>query len=437
MDKEILEDFRLKVKDRLTEYLKKSNLPLDNSSPIRPTTICPCCGKKAEIITYQVEPPTINWRCTVCMEIGDAIRFAKEYYRMNTDEQAIVDICRKLGIQITTLSTFTAEELIRMDFPPLQELIEGMLAPGLYILAGASKIGKSWLVLQIAHHISTGLPLWDRKTVKGDVLYLSLEDTLRRIQSRLLRICDGETGNITFATEAELIGNGFEKQIHNYMRHNPKTKLIIIDTLIKVRDIGWSSSVYADDYACMTVFKHLAEQYDIAIVLVHHTRKQESQDIMEMISGTNGIMGCADGAMVLERPKRLLPEASLNMTSRDFEDARILLRQDKETMCWEYAGYEDEQPPEASDPVFLAISELMVNQPSWQGAAQTLLDVLKQIDPKLRIKPNSLSRKLNNEKENLREFFGINVSKSRSGNEKLIILEVIQNPFGMCDVSDA
>ena len=437
MDKEILEDFRLKVKDRLTEYLKKSNLPLDNSSPIRPTTICPCCGKKAEIITYQVEPPTINWRCTVCMEIGDAIRFAKEYYRMNTDEQAIVDICRKLGIQITTLSTFTAEELIRMDFPPLQELIEGMLAPGLYILAGASKIGKSWLVLQIAHHISTGLPLWDRKTVKGDVLYLSLEDTLRRIQSRLLRICDGETGNITFATEAELRGNGFEKQIHNYMRHNPKTKLIIIDTLIKVRDIGWSSSVYADDYACMTVFKHLAEQYDIAIVLVHHTRKQESQDIMEMISGTNGIMGCADGAMVLERPKRLLPEASLNMTSRDFEDARILLRQDKETMCWEYAGYEDEQPPEASDPVFLAISELMVNQPSWQGAAQTLLDVLKQIDPKLRIKPNSLSRKLNNEKENLREFFGINVSKSRSGNEKLIILEVIQNPFGMCDASDA
>ena len=437
MDKEILEDFRLKVKDRLAEYLKKSNLPLDNSSPIRPTTICPCCGKKAEIITYQVEPPTINWRCTVCMEIGDAIRFAKEYYRMNTDEQAIVDICRKLGIQITTLSTFTAEELIRMDFPPLQELIEGMLAPGLYILAGASKIGKSWLVLQIAHHISTGLPLWDRKTVKGDVLYLSLEDTLRRIQSRLLRICDGETGNITFATEAELIGNGFEKQIHNYMRHNPKTKLIIIDTLIKVRDIGWSSSVYADDYACMTVFKHLAEQYDIAIVLVHHTRKQESQDIMEMISGTNGIMGCADGAMVLERPKRLLPEASLNMTSRDFEDAKILLRHDKETMCWEYVGYEDALPPEASDPVFRAISEFMVNQLSWQGTAQTLLDTLKQIDPKLRIKPNFLSRKLNDEKENLREFFGINFSKSRSGNEKLIILEVIQNPFGMCDVSDA
>jgi hypothetical protein len=282
-----------------------------------------------------------------------------------------------------------------------------------------------------------GIPLWNRKTIKSDVLYLSLEDTERRIQTRLLRICDGETGKITFATEAEILGNGFEQQITGYMKTHPETKLIIVDTMIKVRDIGWCSSAYADDYAFMTVFKHLAERFDTAIVLVHHTRKQESQDIMEMISGTNGIMGCADGAMVLERPKRLLPEASLNMTSRDFEDARILLRQDKETMCWEYVGYEDEQPPEASDPVFRAVSEFMVNQLSWQGTAQTLLDALKQIDPKLRIKSNFHSRKLNDEKENLREFFGINFSKSRSGNEKLIILEVIQNPFGMCDASDA
>ena len=60
MDKEILEDFRLKVKDRLTEYPKKSNLPLDNSSPIKPTTICPCCGKKAEIITIYRDIEDIN-----------------------------------------------------------------------------------------------------------------------------------------------------------------------------------------------------------------------------------------------------------------------------------------------------------------------------------------------------------------------------------------
>lgn len=220
------------------------------------------------------------------------------------------------------------------------------------------------------------------------------------------------------------------------MKKNPETRLIIVDTLIKVRNVACYSSAYADDYACMTVFKHLAERFNIAILLVHHTRKQESQDIMQMISGTNGIMGCADGAMVLERPKRLLPEASLNMTGRDFEDAKILLRQNKETMCWEYVGYADEQPPEASDPVFLAIAEHMAAQNFWQGTAQMLLDALKQINPNLRIKPNALSRKLNDEKNTMKEYFGVTFSRDRSGNDKLILLEASQNPFDMCDASD-
>lgn len=430
-------DLKMKIKYRLLEYLEKAKLPLDESDPENQTTICPCCGRLANVIMLPFDPPQYYWSCPECEEEGDAIRFAREYYGLKTDEQAIVDICRKLGIQIVHLNTFTADELIRMDFQPLKELVEGMLAPGLYILAGASKVGKSWLVLQLAHHISKGIPLWNRKTRKSDVLYLSLEDTPRRIQSRLLRICDGETGNITFATEAEIIGNGFEQQIIGYMKKNPETRLIIVDTLVKVRNIACYGSAYSNDYACMTVFKHLAERFDIAVLLVHHTRKQESQDIMEMISGTNGIMGCADGAMVLERPKRLLSEASLNMTGRDFEDAKILLRQNKETMCWEYVGYADEQPPEASDPVFLAIAELLATQNFWQGTAQTLLDALIQIDPKLRFKPNSLSRKLNDERNNLKEHFGIECSKVRSGNDKLILLEVSQNPCDMYDMTDA
>jgi hypothetical protein len=335
------------------------------------------------------------------------------------------------------LSTVTAAELIQKDFDPLLELIQGMLAPGLYILAGASKIGKSWLVLQIAHHISMGIPLWNRKTIKSDVLYLSLEDTERRIQARLLRICDGETGKITFATEAEILGNGFEQQISGYMKAHPETKLIIVDTLIKVRDIGWSNSAYADDYAFMTVFKHLAERFDIAIVLVHHTRKQESQDIMEMISGTNGIMGCADGAMVLERPKRLLPEASLSMTSRDFEDAKILLHQNRETMCWEFAGFEDEQPPEASDPLLMAIAELLSECNSWQGTAAALADELKRINPRLKLAPNSLSRKLNDHQTDLKECFGIVLDRNRADNNKMISLKLDTSVSDMCDMSDS
>jgi hypothetical protein len=148
-------------------------------------------------------------------------------------------------------------------------------------------------------------------------------------------------------------------------------------------------------------------------------------------------MGCADGAMVLERPKRLLPEASLNMTSRDFEDAKILLRQNRESMCWEFAGFEDEQPPEASDPLLLAIAELLSEHHSWQGTALALMDELKQINPRLKLAPNSLSRKLNDHQTDLKEYFGIVLLRNRADNNKLISLELDTNVSDMCDMSDS
>ena len=120
--------------------------------------------------------PRGNGECGFCGKKGNTIDYARFYYSL-TEQQAIIDVCRRLGIRITHLKTITAASLIDKQFDPQHELIEGMLAPGLYILAGASKIGKSWLVLQIAHCVSMGLPLWERKVQKSEVLYLALEDT--------------------------------------------------------------------------------------------------------------------------------------------------------------------------------------------------------------------------------------------------------------------
>ena len=148
-------------------------------------------------------------------------------------------------------------------------------------------------------------------------------------------------------------------------------------------------------------------------------------------------MGCADGAMVLERPKRLLPEASLSMTSRDFEDAKILLHQNRETMCWEFAGFEDEQPPEASDPLLMAIAELLSECNSWQGTAAALVDELKRINPRLKLAPNSLSRKLNDHQTDLKECFGIVLDRNRADNNKMISLKLDTSVSDMCDMSDS
>ena len=424
MKRDKLAELEFQVKHRLLEYLKAAQLYLDETFSEEIKTTCPLCGWVADVTS--LETPHLSWKCSFCGSKGDAVDYVQAYYGLSR-VQAVFELCHKLGVTITHLHTITAAELLDTTYQPLEELIEGMLSPGVYILAGASKIGKSWLVLQIAHHISTGTPLWGRKTIKSDVLYLALEDTERRIQRRLLQICQGETGNISFATEAEILGNGFERQVMNFLQDHPEAKLVIVDTLIKVRQANSTNNAYADDYATMTAFKRLADRYGVAMLIVHHTRKKEAKDIMDMISGTTGLMGCADGAMVLERPARRLPDASISMTGRDHQDARIQLRQNAQTMCWDFVGYEDELPPQSRDPVLQAISSFLEDHGAWEGTAEQLLQQICAINPELKLKANFLARKLNAQIKVLQDTYGIRYQWHRNAEGKWISLEFMSD----------
>ena len=435
MEQTPLGDLAFQVRHRLIDYLKAAKLHLDESDPADIRTTCPCCGHMALVLEAFPGTPMPAWECGFCGEKGNTIRYAQVYYGL-TEQKAILDICRKLGIRITHLETITASSLLDKQFEPQHELIEGMLAPGLYILAGASKIGKSWLVLQIAHCVSMGLPLWERKVQKSEVLYLALEDTERRIQNRLMRICGGETGEIAFATEAEVLGRGFEEQVINYLHKHPQAKLVIVDTLIKVREMNSRGSAYADDYATMTAFKRIAERYGITMLIVHHTRKQEAGDIMDMISGTTGIMGCADGAMVLERPLRRAPSGSISMTGRDFQDAKISLAQNPETMCWEFVGYTDEMAEEQADPVLSAIAMLVEHQNPWEGTAEELRLQLQKLYPRLSLKANVLVRKLNTQMQELENQYGVRYVRRRGHDSKLIHLDFATDASDDDDISD-
>jgi len=435
MEQTPLGDLAFQVRHRLVDYLKAAKLHLNESDPADIRTTCPCCGQMALVLEALPGTPMPTWECGFCGKKGNTIDYAQAYFSM-TEKKAIIDVCRRLGIRITHLDTITASSLLDMQFAPQHELIEGMLAPGLYILAGASKIGKSWLVLQIAHCVSMGLPLWGRKVQKSEVLYLALEDTERRIQNRLMRICGGETGEIAFATESEVLGRGFEEQVTNYLHKHPQAKLVIVDTLIKVREMNSRGSAYADDYATMTAFKRIAEQYGITMLIVHHTRKQEAGDIMDMISGTTGIMGCADGAMVLERPLRRVPKGSISMTGRDFQDAKISLTQNPETMCWEFVGYTDEMPEEQLDPVLSAIAMLLEQQNPWVGTAEELRVQLQERCPRLDLKANALSRRLNTQMQELKNQYGVLLTRSRGSDGRQIRLEAVDDMYDNDDVSD-
>ena len=195
---------------------------------------------------------------------------------------------------MTKLETITAEDLQNRTYEPTPFLVEELLPEGLHILAGAPKIGKSWLALWLCLCVSQGQPLWNFAVTQGEVLYLSLEDSYRRIQSRLFDLTDDAPQTLHFAILADTLKHGLEQQIEQFLAEHPTTKLVVIDTLQRVRGTGSDSNLYANDYQDIGLLKKLADKRHIAILLIHHLRKLHDDDPMNMISGSTGLSGAAD-----------------------------------------------------------------------------------------------------------------------------------------------
>ena len=128
------------------------------------------------------------------------------------------------------------------------------------------------------------------KSIQGTVLYLALEDDFQRIQSRMFMMYGvADTASLHFATAANKIGNGLDEQLENFIKEHPDTKLVIIDTMQKIREAGGEAYSYASDYEIIGKLKRFADRHSICIVTVHHTRKQPAGDSFETISGTTGL----------------------------------------------------------------------------------------------------------------------------------------------------
>lgn len=252
-------------------------------------------------------------------------------------------------------------------------------------------MGKSFLVAQLAYHISTGLPLWSYTVHKGTVLYLALEDDYRRLQERLYRMFGtNDTENLHFAICAKQLGLGLDEQLQKFVREHPDTKLIIIDTLQKIREAGGEKYSYANDYEIVGRLKRFADYHNVCLLLVHHTRKQQADDKFDMISGTNGLLGAADGAFILQKEKRTDNTAVLEVSGRDQQDQRLYLTRDMDHLTWQLERTETELWKPPPDPVLEAIAKLVTRDKPWSGTATELVTALG-VD----LKPNTLTMRLN------------------------------------------
>lgn len=240
------------------------------------------------------------------------------------------------------LHTITASELKTLEIPPQRWLIPDVIGYGLWMLAAPPKSGKSWMVLSFLLSIASGGLAFGKVPVDREgVLYLALEDTRQRLKARLERLQTDITGWPTgfhMATEAPPLDRGFTDSLRAWLEQHPNTHVMAIDTLARIRGPRIKNEdLYAGDNRIISDLQALANEFDLAMLLVHHTRKMQGTDIFDMISGTYGLTGPLDGMLVLERT-RGDADATLHITGRDVQDRELALEFNAHTGLWTILG---------------------------------------------------------------------------------------------------
>ncbi len=232
------------------------------------------------------------------------------------------------------LTPLSAEQLLAKEFAPLKWAIPEIVPEGLTILAGAPKIGKSWLCLDLALAIAGGgRALGTVPVERGNVLYLALEDSQRRLKERLDRLLGGAPipGELEFISMDHNLprwDHGGKPYIQVWLDGHPGTRMVIIDTFAKFKPQQQvASGVYDQDYRSVQEMLWLARKRRIALVVVHHTRKALSEDPVASISGSFGLAAGVDGTLVLKRERGRM-DAVLHVIGRDVHDKELALRWD-------------------------------------------------------------------------------------------------------------
>lgn len=244
------------------------------------------------------------------------------------------------GKQLGTI--FTADELQRAVFDPQRYAVPGVIPEGATLLCGSPKIGKSRLALGVGLSVASGgVALSHTEVAKGGVLYLSLEDGKRRLQERISALL-GDEGAVfppllTIATEWPRLDQGGLEQLEAYLTDNP-TRLVIVDVLQTVRAPSKSrASGYEDDYGAIRDLKAVADRHNVALLILHHTRKMDANDPLDLVSGTNGLAGAVDAVLILQREPHG-GDVTLYLRGRDVEESQYTLTYARETGAWAIQG---------------------------------------------------------------------------------------------------
>jgi len=239
-------------------------------------------------------------------------------------------------------STISSLELSKKEFPELKWAVPDFIPEGITLLCGPPKVGKSFMVLDILYNIATGGKVFNEIPVtQGEALYLALEDSPRRLQERekLIRKVADATPHLHYSTNWNRIGEGFEQNLEDWLDKHPDTRLVAVDTLAKIRSLnGRGKESYLSDYSVGNALQHIAHKFNVALVVVHHTRKAGADDPVDEASGTLGLTGSFDGVMILKKARGQC-DGTLFVTGRDIEEENEwAMNWNPDTRIWEFLG---------------------------------------------------------------------------------------------------
>jgi hypothetical protein len=230
----------------------------------------------------------------------------------------------------------TADGLQKKVFEPIRWVVHPYIPQGLTLIAAKPKLGKSWLMLDVAVAVARGtFTMGDKKCVEGDVLYAALEDGERRLKARMEKICVSREpwpDRLTFWFEMPRLEESGLERLREWAQSVPDARLIVIDTFARVRSPrGREESTYEADYRQAGALKAFADQTGVAVIVVHHVRKMEADDPLDAVSGTTGLTGAVDTILVF---KREVSGIVLYGRGRDIEELEVAVEFKRDTCRW-------------------------------------------------------------------------------------------------------
>ena len=237
-------------------------------------------------------------------------------------------------------NAYDMRKILQTDFPPVQYAVEPIIPEGLGIIAGRPKAMKSWTMLKLAYAVQNGSEFLNNETRQGDVLYLALEDNKRRMKDRIVKLgLDKSLHHPTIVDEAPYLNYGLEESIEEWTKEVLNPRLVVIDTLAKVkRQFDKTNTAYDKDNNLLRDIQKLAMRLSISILCVSHLGKTQFDYSWDKIQGSTGMQGMSDFMWMLDRGDDGQKSASLHGRGRDIEDFEYALKWNKEIWSYERDG---------------------------------------------------------------------------------------------------